>query len=268
MPPDPIWQLESLSAGYAKARPAVHEVHATAHAGRLVAVLGPNAAGKTTLLRAMLGSLRPTQGQARLRGKPSHRIGAADLAQQLAWVPQSTADALGFSVAELVGLGLTASGEKRTSPQSAQRQHDALRLADVQDLVARPIGRLSAGQRQRVVLARALAQCGPRCVSILADEPTAALDPPHAHAVLGVLRGLTRRADGPVSVVAVLHDLDLAAAYADDAWLMSDGKLVAAGPVGEVLTPERLEQAYGAAFTRDPPPDDRRAPRLARPALP
>ncbi|MEM6750642.1 MAG: ABC transporter ATP-binding protein [Planctomycetota bacterium] len=257
----PAWQLESLDVGYDAQRPVLRGLDAQARVGKVTAVLGPNAAGKTTLLRTLLGSLPPVAGRALLDGRPTRDTPAGALARRVAWVPQGLSDRFGFTVRELVAMGLAARGQRLTRAQAEHQAQHAMEAAGVADLAERPASRLSAGQRQRALLARALAQCGPAARSLLADEPTAALDPPHAHAALGVLRGLARRDPAPLAVVVVLHDLALAGEYADDAWLLANGRMIAAGPVADVLTPDRLTRAYGARFTSAPSP--RPVPRVA-----
>lgn len=212
----------------------------------ITAVVGPNGAGKSTLLRLMLGLLRPASGSVRWGDTDAHRLTPFQRAQRAAYIAQQPYISAGFSVREVVALGRFAVGP---SDDAAFRAMDRLDVLDRRD---DPFWTLSAGQQQRVSIARAIAQLDPvgRPDSdmrvLLADEPFSALDPAHAATVCRVFR---ESAACGIHVVAVLHDLTAAARLADRAVMLdSAGSVAADGPPGEVLSPDRLRQVFGVDF--------------------
>lgn len=219
--------------------------------GELLAVAGPNGAGKSTLLRVLEGDLAPARGEVLLHGRPLGAHRPLELARLRAVLPQETALAFPFSVDEVVRMGRW--------PWPADPARDealvgaALDACDVRTLVDRRVPTLSGGERTRVALARVLAQ---DTAIVLLDEPTAALDLRHQEAVLRAARA---RADDGRAVLAVLHDLNLAAAWADRIVLLDRGTVCAAGLAGDVLTGDLLSRLYGAPVlvsrhpTRDHP---------------
>jgi iron complex transport system ATP-binding protein len=217
---------------------ALRGISVQAAAGRVTAILGPNAAGKSTLLRCIIGTIRPAAGAAIVDGKAAHALSAYHLAQKIAYVPQRSSVAAAFTVREVVELG------RYALPPAPGRIHAALSRMELCELAERPYAALSVGQQQRVTLARALAQLGPGGHLVL-DEPISGMDLRHAHDVMQLLRDL---AAGGATVLIAMHDLTLAAASADDAWLLERGRLVAAGAVGDVLQVDRLREVYGVHF--------------------
>jgi iron complex transport system ATP-binding protein len=236
--------LSSVSAGYGE-RLVLHDVTLEVRAGEAWAVLGPNGAGKTTLAKVAAGLLAPRSGQARIGGLAA---GARprELATKVAWVPQQTPLALEFTALEVALMGraphLGVLG--LTSAKDEALAREALAAFDVAALAERPIASLSGGERRRVFLARALAQAAPLLVL---DEPTAFLDVRHQVETLHLVRA---RVSATMGVLAVLHDVSLASRFATHAALLSAGRLVAQGPVAEVLTAERLSQVYGITMER------------------
>ena len=241
-------------AGRGRPRPPlVRGIAAEAHAGRLTAVLGPNGAGKTSLLHAVLEP--PGPGCVTLGGRDRFGDAAAERARRLALIPQHSRDTLGFTVGECVRMGRHPHGDagRWCRGGGVVRVLEAVGFDPGVGWAGRRLDTLSGGEHRRVLVARAAAQIDvadgdANDTAVLADEPTAGLDPRHAEAVLALLRGWSRTRP----VLVVLHDLDAAARYADDAWLMADGALVHAGPVAEVLTAERLEAVYGLRFGTTP----------------
>jgi iron complex transport system ATP-binding protein len=219
---------------------ALREVSAEAAAGRITAVLGPNAAGKSTLLNALIGFLRPAAGAVELDGRPVHRWRPRELAGRIAFVPQRSVVAASFLVQDVVRLGRYA---LRPDPG---RVADALERLQLTEVATRPYPQLSVGQQQRVTLARALAQLEPDGHLVL-DEPMSAMDLAHVRDAVGLLREL---ADGGATVIIAMHDLPLAAAIADDVWLLRSGELVAAGPAVRIMTEARLEAIFSVPFAR------------------
>jgi iron complex transport system ATP-binding protein len=231
--------VDRLSVGY-RHRPVLAEVSLTIRAGELLAVIGPNGAGKTTLLRALVCQLRPTTGAVLLDGQTLAGRSPGWLAQRLALAPQGKALDRPLTVYESVALGRAAQ-RGWLLPLTA---HDraiigqALAQLGLERLHDRPVTELSAGESQRVVLARALAQ---EPTVLLVDEPTSHLDLHHQCQVLDHLRQLARQG---LAVVLVIHDLNLAGLWADRLALLVGGRLVAVGPPAEVLTAEHLSSAY------------------------
>lgn len=229
--------IENLSFAYGRFQ-ALRAVNASALAGRITAVIGPNAAGKSTLLRCVIGALRPTNGRVLIDGEEAHRLPTRRLAQRIAYVPQRSIVAAAFTVRQVIELG------RYSLPPSRARVDEAIERLDLADVADRPYPELSVGQQQRVTLARALAQLADNGHLIL-DEPMSAMDLRHVHETVRILREL---AEGGVAIVLAMHDLTLAAAAAHEFWLLHEGRLVASGGVGDVLQPTRLEGVFGVAF--------------------
>lgn len=223
-------------------RRVVEEVSFSAASGELVGVLGPNGAGKSSLLRALLGLL-PGDGAVTLDGRPLAALTRAQIAQRVAYLPQGQGLHWPLSVERLVALGRL----PHLAPFSRIGERDraaiarAMAVAEVDTLAGRTATELSGGERARVLLARALAVEAP---VLLADEPLASLDPAHQIHGMEILR---QQADGRTLVLAVLHDLGLAARFCDRILLMRGGRLVADGPPAEVLTPAPLAEVFGIA---------------------
>ncbi|ADH64036.1 ABC transporter related protein [Allomeiothermus silvanus DSM 9946] len=218
-------------------------------AGEVLGVLGPNGAGKSTLLRLLSGEERPTSGEVRLLGKPMAAYTAAELALLRSVLTQRRDLSFPFTAYEVAFLGRLPHLERRLEhPRDHQATAHALGLAQAQALSHRKYSTLSGGEQSRVDLARVLAQ-EPRL--LLLDEPTNHLDPRHQVEVLQLCRRLAREGR---AVVAVLHDINLAALFCDRVLLLHQGTAVALGTPQEVLEPERLERVYGLPFalTRHP----------------
>lgn len=209
--------------------------------GEMVALLGPNGSGKTTLLRIVAGTLRPGSGEVRLFARPIDRWSRLEIARRVAVLPQSTDLPAGMRVAEVVALGRIPHGRSwfGAEPGDADAVAAALRDADATDLGSRRADELSGGERQRVLLAMALAQ---EPDLLLLDEPTLHLDLAHQ---LGLVRMLHRlRSTRPMAVLAVLHDLNLAAAFADRTLLLHCGRVLPAGSAGRIDA-ELAQRAFG-----------------------
>jgi iron complex transport system ATP-binding protein len=232
--------VRNLSFAYGRL-PVLADVDAEARPGRITAVLGRNAVGKSTLLRCVIGLLRPEEGEVLLRGRPAHRLRARELAALAAYVPQRSIVSAAFTVREVVRLGRYALG------RSEKRVEAAIAAMELHAVAERLYPALSVGQQQRVALARALAQLPERGLLIL-DEPTSAMDMRHARNAFSVLR---RLADDGATVLIAMHDLSAAASIADDAWLLEagmPGRLAAAGLLERVMREDRLERVFGVGF--------------------
>ncbi len=223
-------------------------------AGAAVAVVGPNGAGKSTVLRSLAGLLAPLAREVRLDGRPLGGLRRREVARRIAVVPQDEPTAFDFSVEEVVALGRLP--HRRFAETAARRAahatvvDGALGRTDLLALRRRSVLTLSGGERQRVLIARALAQ-EPR--AILLDEPTAHLDLAHAVALLELLLALNS-GDG-LTVVCVMHDLNLAAQYFPRLVLLAGGRLVADGPPAEVLTEGLLSESFGLRARVVPHPE-------------
>ena len=207
--------------------------------GELIALVGPNGAGKTTLLKAIGGLVR-CSGTVRIDGTDVKRMRPRQRARALSYLPQGALAHWPVTVAELVTLGRLPHrgfGEALDAEDQAAVAR-AMQLADVATLAHRSVRKLSGGERARALLARALAVEAP---ILLADEPTAALDPYHQLEIMEVLADYAQR---PALVIAVLHDLPLAARFCNRLILLNGGSLVADGQPTDVLTPEVLERCY------------------------
>ena len=209
--------------------PVVDHVSMSIEAGELIGLIGPNGAGKTTLLRASLG-LVPHSGRSSLT-----QIPAAERAKQAAWIPQMREIAWGLSVRDVVGLGRSPYGPVRRDDPKIQSALDHLGLGNFAERTAI---HLSGGEQARVLIARALAQDTP---IIMADEPTASLDPASQLTTLQIFADLAAQGHG---IIASLHDLGLAARYCHKLALLHRGQLIAFGPPSSVLTAENLRDVF------------------------
>lgn len=217
--------------------------------GRLHALLGANGAGKTTLLRVLAGEWPPSSGVVELDGQALQQFTVAALAQQRAVLPQQDVLAFGFTVVELVQLGRLASRDQRPAT-NRQIVAAVLDATDTAHLADRRYPELSGGERRRAQLARVLAQVWDQPQGLLLlDEPAHSLDVAHQHAVMRLLRSLAERGFG---VLASLHELNLASAYADEVSLMRAGRLLTTGPSATVLQPSSLQATYGEALQFTP----------------
>ncbi|MEN2426341.1 ABC transporter ATP-binding protein [Chromobacterium vaccinii] len=233
--------LKARELGYDIAgRALLRDIRLDLPAGQVSALLGPNGAGKTTLLRLLAGLAIPSHGAVRLAGQCVCRMDALQRARRIAWVPQHLPADIPLTVAEFAALGRMPylGAFTRPSPQDRAAVAEALAIVEMDSYASKRLDTLSGGERQRVAIARALAQQAP---VILLDEPTNHLDLRHQHKLQLLLRELAARGK---TVVQVLHDLQLAAEYADRAALLDGGRLVAEGSPRAVLTPERLLEVY------------------------
>lgn len=250
---------------------ALDDISATLRPGRVTAVLGPNASGKSTLLRVMLGQLTPWAGTVTLGGQPVSSLVGKALARRVSYVPQRGGASFAFSVRQIIAMGRFAFGDEHFVDEAMEK-------CGLADVAGRAFNELSGGQQQRVLIARAWAQSrgiarvkprdeienaadsprlspnvpgtqnsGPSSNVILADEPASSLDLRHAHEAMALFRGL---ADEGLAVLVVLHGLDLATRWADEVWLMDRGRIVAAGEADAVLRPEVLSPVYGLELDR------------------
>ena len=232
--------LEHVSFAYGSVE-VVRDLHLSVKRGEVFGLLGPNGSGKSTLIRLLSGVLAPRQGQVYVLGKNLAKYEREALARQVAVVPQDTQISLPFSVLEVVLMGRAPhhggfSFENKDDLALARR---AMELTGVAGLEHRAVHELSGGERQRVMVARALAQT-PQL--LLLDEPTAFLDIKHQVEVYDLVKSLSRQ-EG-LTVVSVLHDLNLASLYCDRLMLLKAGKVFCVGAPEEVLTYVNVTAVY------------------------
>ncbi|MCZ4268920.1 ABC transporter ATP-binding protein [Rhodobacteraceae bacterium R_SAG6] len=233
-------QAQALTLRY-EARVISRDLSLSIPDGAFTAVVGPNACGKSTLLRALARLLPPQRGQVLLDSKAIHTLPSREVARQLGMLPQSPTAPDGITVADLVARGRFPhqSFLRQWTPADEAAVDDALRLTGTIDLAERPLAELSGGQRQRVWIAMALAQETP---ILLLDEPTTFLDLSHQIELLDLLARLN--AEGR-TIVAVLHELNLAFRYADHLIAMRDGSIVAEGAPSEIVTESLMQEVFG-----------------------
>jgi iron complex transport system ATP-binding protein len=233
-------QAQGLQAGYDE-RTVIDGLTVEIPAGRLTVIIGPNACGKSTLLKALARLLKPRGGAVLLDGRSIHELPPREVAQRLGVLPQSPLVPEGITVADLVSRGRQPHQRwwRQWSAEDQAAVAEAMSLADVANLADRRVDEVSGGQRQRAWIAMALAQ---RTEALLLDEPTTFLDLAHQVDVLNLLRRLEK---GGRTIVAVLHDLNQAARYADHVIAMRDGAIVAMGTPSEVVTVELVGEVFG-----------------------
>jgi iron complex transport system ATP-binding protein len=237
-----------VSAG---GRTILRGVDLQAGPGELVGLVGPNGAGKTTLLRAVAGFVPAEAGEVRVGGADPRRLRARDLGRLLAQVPQAASLHLDFSCLDVVLMGRyphTRRLQRHEGPDDVAAARAALRAAGLAEREAEPAAVLSGGERQLLLLARALAQ---EASVLLLDEPTANLDLRHRLAALELVRAAV---DDGVTALAAVHDLELAARYCDRVVLLADGTVLAGGRPDAVLTPEHVATAFGVTVAVFPDP--------------
>jgi iron complex transport system ATP-binding protein len=227
----------SLSFVIGRAR-LIEDVSLNVERGDLLAVVGPNGAGKTTLLRLLAGEITPAGGTVRIDGRLLTDMSTRELAQRRAVLPQQTVTRFPFTARQIVGFARMPWLRTPASLADDEAVREAMRLAEVADLASRRFPTLSGGEQTRVSVARVLAQ---RTPLLLVDEPTSALDLRGQERVIEVLRD---RADEGNAIVAVVHDLNLAAGHATRVALLHRGRLVACGAPAEILTASVLSEVF------------------------
>jgi iron complex transport system ATP-binding protein len=233
--------IDNLSVSYA-ARRVLHSVSLEVGSGQVVALIGPNGAGKSTLIRAVSGVIPVEAGSVCADGQDLLLLPSMKRARHLAVVPQAVSMPPAFTAWETVLLGRTPYlnflGQVSEKDEAIARR--ALQRVEALDLAERRVGELSGGEQQRVLLARALAQDTP---ILLMDEPTSNLDLRHQSGFLDAVRNLAHT--DHLAVLIAIHDLNLAAAYADTLVLLVSGEVKSRGTARQVLTPQGIAEAYG-----------------------
>ena len=239
-----MFEVSDLSVSIGKS-PILRGVDFSAPPGAFSVIVGPNGSGKTTLLKALCGDY-PYQGSARLHGREITAIPAREAALLRAVLPQATQLVFPFTVREVIALGIT-SGRSNVSPHMRRSlPEQALSAVGLKGFGARFYGELSGGEQQRVQLARVLCQIWDPMLDgipryLLLDEPVSSLDINHQLLVLGLARHFAERGGG---VIAILHDLNLAAMFADTITILKDGRVAACGAPADVLDDATIEDVF------------------------
>lgn len=230
---------EAVHFSYAR-KQVLTGVDAVVSAGEVLAVIGPNGSGKSTLIRCLAGIYRPSAGRVRLNGTALSDVPPRRLAQRIGYVPQASHEEQPFTVTDAVLMGRRPYSPWLTRSEDLDLVFDVMELLGIASLSGRYLGELSAGQKQKVLIARALAQ---EPEILLLDEPTSALDIRHQLEVLEIVRGQADRFGR--GVVLVIHDLSLANRFADRMLLVSDGRGRHTGSPDEVVTSTLIRDVYG-----------------------
>ncbi len=222
----------------------LHNIDLSIKGGEMVGLLGPNGSGKTTLLKLASGILKPAQGEIRLDGDPISTLSRKYVARHVAVVPQQFHIPFAFTSGEVVMLGRTPFLRALAEESEADRRvvNNALELVGIGELAERRFDELSGGERQKVILAMALAQ-QPKL--LLLDEPTVHLDIAHQMEILELVRDLNKGQG--LTVIAAMHDLNLAALYFDRLVLLKEGRVWADGAPNQVLTEARISEVFSAS---------------------
>ena len=242
----PLLQARGLSVGH-RGRTVLSGIDLSLEPGRVLCLLGPNGAGKTTLFRTLLGLLPPVAGEVLVEGHPLTRMPRTAIASALAHVPQSLSTPFAFRALDLVLMGASAQLGPLSRPGRAEtaRAFEAMEELGIAGLTREEITHLSGGQRQMILIARALAQ-GAR--TVVMDEPTASLDFANRIRVGQAIRALAGRG---TAVILSTHDPDQAAALGDHALLVGRGRVLGDGPVREVMTADCLSALYEVPVKRE-----------------
>jgi len=244
-------EAQDLSFGYGS-RPVLNAASFGVEKGEFVALIGPNGSGKSTLIRLLTRLLTPESGEMLIGGKSIQKLGPRVLASCIAVVPQESVIDFDFTAFEVVLMGRAP--HLRPLVQESRHDldvaHEAMRMTDTTHLADRSIQKISGGERQRVIVARALAQ---ETEALLLDEPTSHLDINHQVELLTLVHRLCR--EKQMAVLAVLHDLNLASTYADRILILYQGRIAADGPPEAVITQERILEVFGAHVRIIPHPE-------------
>lgn len=231
-------KVKDVAFGYASV-PVLEGVSLEMGTKEIVAVLGPNGAGKSTLLKCIDRILLPQHGSILLDGEEISQMSRLELAKKIGYIPQSLAHAFSITVFDAVLMGRRPHISWRTSEEDTEKVLDTLEMLHIEDLAMRDINEISGGQMQQVFIARALVQ---EPDVLLLDEPTSNLDIRHQLEVMHTIKSIVRKKE--ISAIMAIHDLNLAARYADKIVLMNGGGIVSVGNPATVITPENIRLVF------------------------
>ena len=231
--------IDGLEFGYSST-PVLENVTLYANGPQLLSIIGPNGVGKSTLIHCINRILSPTKGVVTIDGEDVRSIQLKELAKKVGYVPYSANDAFPLSVVDTVLMGRHPHSTYKSLDEDLDIVYDTLRLLDIEDLALRSFDELSAGQHQKVMLARGLVQ---EPEVLLLDEPTSNLDIKHQMEVTRILRDLSQKKG--ILVIMISHDLNIAAKYSDTMMMLAKGSIFAIGTPSEVLTKENVKEVYG-----------------------
>jgi cobalamin transport system ATP-binding protein len=234
-------QVKGLTFGYNGGPPVLEDIDISIRKGEMVGILGPNGSGKSTLLKLISYTLEPRKGGILLDGKEISRMKRKDIAKKMAVVPQESDMGFDFTVREIVSMGRYPhlGRFQFNDTKSADIVNTSMITMGVMEMADKPLSKLSGGEKQRVIIAKALAQ---EPDILLLDEPTKNLDIRHSLDIMNLVKEMNR--DHGLTVIAVLHDLDLAARYCNRIILLKDGKVHSKGMTGEVLDPKTIKEVF------------------------
>lgn len=230
-------EIEGLEFSY-NSTPVLEDVNLKLEKGETLSIIGPNASGKTTLLKCINKILKPQGGTILIDGEGLSELGKEDIARKIGHVPQAGEESFPVTVFDTVLMGRKPHGGWKPGEKDLEIASEVIEKMNLKDIAMRNIGEISGGQRQKVLIARALAQ-DPEI--LLLDEPTSSLDLRHQLEVLDLVKKETKEG---ISAVMAMHDLNLAARYSNKILMLNNGKIFAAGG-REVLSPENIESVYG-----------------------
>jgi iron complex transport system ATP-binding protein len=244
------FQLDRISSGYDE-KIVLQDISFEIKEGEFLGIIGPNGSGKTTLLRTLTRILRPISGKITYKGEELSRLSLKQLAKDIAFVPQETFSAFSFTVLDIVMMGRYP--HLGRFELESKRDYDiakkALETVGCLELVNEDLDKISAGERQRAIIAKALAQ---EPGMLMLDEPTSRLDIGHQIEIFDIIKRLN--IDKRITVITVLHDLNLAGDYCDRLVLMDRGRVFKIGSVGEILTYQNIEKVYNTTVVVDKSP--------------